>query len=120
MSFLEHLQSVVREVDGALACTIMGFDGIAIETHQVGSGANLDLASTCVEFGNVLAQARTAAEQLKTGAVSEVSVNTEKLTTLMRLITPEYFLVLALKPDGNHGKGRYALRIAAPRLRAEL
>ena len=28
--------------------------------------------------------------------------------------------VLALKPDGNYGKGRYVLRITAPKLKAEL
>ena len=120
MSFLEHLQSVVGQVDGALACSIMGFDGIAVETHQVGTDTDLDLASTWVEFGNVLAQLKNTAEQLKTGSLSEVSVNTEKLTALMRLVTADYFLVLALKPNGNYGKGRYALRIAAPKLRAEL
>jgi len=35
-------------------------------------------------------------------------------------VSPDYFVVLALRPDGNYGKGRYALRIAAPRIRAEL
>ena len=38
----------------------------------------------------------------------------------MRLLTPEYFLVLALKADGNYGKERYALRLAAPKVKAEL
>jgi predicted regulator of Ras-like GTPase activity (Roadblock/LC7/MglB family) len=120
MSFLNQLESVVSQVDGALACTIMGFDGIAVETHQVDSAAELDLASAWVEFANVLTQLKSAAEQLKTGAVSEVSINTDKVIALMRLVSPEYFLVLALKPDGNYGKGRYVLRLAAPKLRAEL
>jgi len=38
----------------------------------------------------------------------------------MRLVSPDYFLVLALGSSGNYGKGRYALRIAAPRVNAEL
>ncbi len=120
MSFLQQLQSVVSQVDGALACTIMGFDGIAVETHQVDSAAELDLDTAWVEFANVLTQLKSAAERLKTGAVSEVSINTDKVMTLMRLVSPEYFVVLALKPDGNYGKGRYVLRLAAPKLRAEL
>lgn len=120
MSFLNQLESVVSQVDGALACTIMGFDGIAVETHQVDSAAELDLGSAWVEFANVLTQLKNAAEQLKTGAVSEVSINTDKVIALMRLVSPEYFLVLALRPDGNYGKGRYVLRLVAPKLRAEL
>jgi hypothetical protein len=49
-----------------------------------------------------------------------MSINTEKLVTLIRLVSPDYFLALTLKPDGNHGKGRYVLRITAPKVRAEL
>jgi hypothetical protein len=37
-----------------------------------------------------------------------------------RLVSPEYFIVVALKPDGNFGKARYLLRITAPKLRSEL
>jgi predicted regulator of Ras-like GTPase activity (Roadblock/LC7/MglB family) len=120
MSFAEQLQSVVSQVDGALACSIMGFDGIAVETHQVANAGDLDLGTAWIELATVLTQLKAAAEQLKAGAISEVSINTDKLTAVLRPISPEYFLVLALRPDGNFGKGRYALRIAAPKVRAEL
>jgi predicted regulator of Ras-like GTPase activity (Roadblock/LC7/MglB family) len=120
VSFLPVLQDVVRSVDGAMACSVMGFDGIAVESHQVEGAPDLDLQSTLVEYAAVLAQARNAAQLLKTGAVSEVSINSDHVLTIMRLVTQEYFLVLALSSGGNYGKGRYALRIAAPRIRAEL
>jgi predicted regulator of Ras-like GTPase activity (Roadblock/LC7/MglB family) len=120
MSFRAHLESVVNQVDGALACSVMGFDGIAVETHQKEEATGLELSGTWVEYANLLGQLRQAAEALKTGAVQEVSVNSERVLTLMRLISPEYFLVLALRADGNYGKGRYVLRVTAPRIRAEL
>lgn len=120
MSFIDQLQAVVSQVDGALACSIMGFDGIAVETHQVANAGDLDLGTACVEFATILTQLKAAAEQLRAGAVSEVSINTEKVTAVMRPLSAEYFLVLALRPDGNFGKGRYALRVAAPKVRAEL
>ncbi len=124
MSFSEQLAAVVKQVDGAVACSVMGFDGIAVETHQAAAhesaAADLDLNSAWVEYGNVLSQLRSAAETLKTGGISEVSVNTEKLLTVMRMVTPEYFVVLGMLPTANYGKGRYALRIAAPKLKAEL
>lgn len=120
MAFLPVLQDVVRSVDGALACSVMGFDGIAVESHQVEGAPDLDLQSTLIEYAAVLAQARNAAQLLKTGAVSEVSINSDHVLTIMRLVTQDYFLVLALGSGGNYGKGRYALRIAAPRIRAEL
>ncbi len=120
MSFRTHLEAVVNQVDGALACSVMGFDGISVETHQAAGPDDLELQSIWVEFANLLQQAKAAAETLKTGEVSEVSINTEKVITLMRLVTPEYFLVLALKTDGNYGKARYVLRVTAPKIKAEL
>jgi len=124
MAFLPHLESVVTQVDGAIACSVMGFDGIAVETYQAPSSAdlaaNLDINTAWVEYGNTLSQLKSGAELLKTGAVAEVSVNTDKLITLMRMVTPEYFVVLAIKPEGNYGKGRYVLRVTAPKLKAEL
>jgi predicted regulator of Ras-like GTPase activity (Roadblock/LC7/MglB family) len=120
MAFLPHLKSVVEQVDGAVACSVMGFDGIPVETHEAGAVDDVELNNTWVEYGNVLAQLKTAAELLKTGSVQEVSVNAEKLLTLMRLVNEDYFLVLAMKPTANYGKGRYALRLAAPKVKAEL
>jgi predicted regulator of Ras-like GTPase activity (Roadblock/LC7/MglB family) len=124
MAFLPHLESVVTQVDGAIACSVMGFDGIAVETFQAPSAADaaasLELTSAWVEYGNTLSQLKNGAELLKAGAVAEVSINTDKLITLMRMVTPEYFVVLGLKPEGNYGKGRYVLRVTAPKLKAEL
>ena len=120
MSFLTHLESVVNQVDGALACSVMGFDGIAVETHQKEELADVELQNSWVEYANVVTQLRNAAELLRTGEISEVSINTERVITLMRMVTPEYFLVLAMKPDANYGKGRYVLRVTAPKVKAEL
>ncbi|HLM43279.1 MAG TPA: hypothetical protein VK458_05400, partial [Myxococcaceae bacterium] len=99
MSFRTHLESVVNQVDGALACSVMGFDGISVETHQKEEAGELELNGAWVEYANLLMQLKQAAETLKTGEVHEVSVNSEHVLTLMRLISPEYFLVLALRAD---------------------
>jgi hypothetical protein len=37
-----------------------------------------------------------------------------------RIVSPEYFMVVALTPEGNIGKARFLLRVTAPKLRAEL
>jgi predicted regulator of Ras-like GTPase activity (Roadblock/LC7/MglB family) len=120
MSFRTHLESVVNQVDGALACSVMGFDGISVETYQKDEAGELELTGAWVEYANMLTQLKNAAEVLKMGAVTELSVNSEKVLTILRMVSPEYFLVLALKAEGNYGKGRYVLRITAPKVRAEL
>src|SRR5919109_5634694 len=119
MSFRFHLESLVNEVEGSVACSVMGFDGIAVETHHKEALDDIEVESTWVEYANLLSQVKNGAELLRTGDVAEVSINTEKVITLMRMITAEYFLVLALKPEGNYGKARYMMRIVAPRVRAE-
>jgi hypothetical protein len=43
----------------------------------------------------------------------------ESTTVIMRLFSREYFVVLALKPDGNYGRGRYELRKAELQLARE-
>jgi predicted regulator of Ras-like GTPase activity (Roadblock/LC7/MglB family) len=121
LAFREHLEAVVNQVDGAVACGVMGFDGISVDTHQApGIADDLELNIAWVEFGNLVGQLQKSAEGLKTGALAEVSVNTDKVLTVMRVLSPEYFIVLALKPEGNYGKGRYALRLAAPKVKADL
>src|SRR5688500_7841922 len=103
MSFLAHLEQVISQVPGAIACALMGFDGITVETHQAEDASELELSTAWIEYSGVLGQLKQAAEQLKTGAMSEVTINTEKCVTFVRMVSPEYFLVLALKPDGNFG-----------------
>ena len=49
-------------------------------------------------------------------ALRKVSVRTEKLVAVARLITPDYFAVLALEPDGNVGRARYELRTQGSRM----
>ena len=119
MGFREHLQEVVRSVDGALACSLMGADGIEVDTHLV-DGCAFDLASLLIEYSSLFRLAREAAATHQAGEVVELSIQTDQVLTVARSVTPEYFLVVALRPDGNFGKARYMLRVTTPKLRSEL
>ncbi|HEX8908290.1 MAG TPA: hypothetical protein VF805_03760 [Anaeromyxobacteraceae bacterium] len=119
MSFREHLQTVCEGVDGALACSLMGVDGIEVDTHLTGP-AKVDLKSLLVEYSGVFRSAREAAEVHQAGGVAELSLHTDQVVTVARLISPDYFMVVALTPEGNYGKARYLLRITAPKVRSEL
>jgi predicted regulator of Ras-like GTPase activity (Roadblock/LC7/MglB family) len=119
MGFREHLQEVCRNVDGALACSLMGVDGIEVDTH-VADGGELDVKSLLVEYSSIFRSAREAAEVHAAGGVAELSIQTDKVLAVARIVTPEYFMVVALGPEGNFGKARYLLRVTAPKLRSEL
>jgi predicted regulator of Ras-like GTPase activity (Roadblock/LC7/MglB family) len=120
MAFKQHLEAVCSQVEGSVACSIMGFNGLPVDSHRVSEPAGMDLDGLWVEYSSLIGQIQRAAESMQGGAVKEVAIHTDKLTTVARLINPEYFLVLALSPEGNVGKGRFALRIIAPQLAPEL
>ena len=119
MGFREHLQEVCRGVDGALACSLMGMDGIEVDTH-IQTTAGIDVPSLLVEMTGVLRTAREAAQAHEAGGLEEFSLGTDRVVTVGRIVSPDYFMVVALRPDGNQGKARYLLRVAAPRVLAEL
>jgi predicted regulator of Ras-like GTPase activity (Roadblock/LC7/MglB family) len=119
MSFRDLLQQVVQNVDGAVACALMGVDGIEVDSvHQEELG--LDVRTLLVEYSSLFRAAREAAATHQAGGVSELSVQSERLLVVARLVSPEYFMVVALRPDGNFGKARYMMRVTAPKLLAEL
>lgn len=118
MGFREHLDEICK-VDGAVAASVMGYDGIAIETVTAKTSPH-DVETLMVEFSGLMSQVRQAADLLQSGPLSEVSIGTEQLMTHLRPINSDFFLVLAMTPEGNTGKGRFLLRVAAPKLEREL
>lgn len=42
------------------------------------------------------------------------------MTTLFRVINETYFMAVTLSPEGNLGKARFLMRLAAPKMDKEL
>lgn len=117
--FAEILKKVVDNVEGGLGAVIMGLDGIAIETYNRDVD-RVDINTVGMEFSFILTQVRKAADSVKTGAFEELTVKTDQLVLVFRMLSPQYFLGVVIAHDGNFGKCRYLMRLAAPRLVAEL
>jgi predicted regulator of Ras-like GTPase activity (Roadblock/LC7/MglB family) len=117
--FRELLQEVVDGVEGGIAGLLMGLDGIAVESYAR-DGAAIDITTIGMEYSGLIGQIRHATEQIDAGTPREVAIRAEKVTTLIRFLNDEYFVALAIEPHGNYGKGRYLLRITAPKLLREL
>jgi len=117
--FREALREIVDKTEGGVAGLIMDSEGIAVDSYTAGD-APFDITTIGIEFGVVLGSIKRAADSLEAGKTSEVAIGTEKMITIIRTLTDTYFLALALRPDGNLGKGRYMMRTAAPKLIAEL
>lgn len=114
--FKSVLQDIRSRVEGALAVSLISLDGIAIES--LGS-EHVQLEVLGAEFGGFVKSVRPNTE-LDTGDVLQFSLVTEKYITFLSQVTPEYFILLVLSPDGNYGRARFELSKARPRLRDEL
>lgn len=113
----EPLQKICRAVPGALGATVMGFDGVPVDSyeHREPDGET-DVGALLVEYSNLLGQVKNSAEMFAAGALEEFSIRSENLTALIRPINDEFFLALALCSPLHAGKGRYLLRLHAPEL----
>jgi predicted regulator of Ras-like GTPase activity (Roadblock/LC7/MglB family) len=124
--FRDSLQKLVERVEGGVAGILMGFDGISVEAYtrppgQPGAQSDLaDIQNVGMELAHVIGQVRRAATLLEAGTLDEVTIKADKLIVLVRALSDEYFLAFALRPQSSFGKARYALRVLAPKIQAEL
>jgi predicted regulator of Ras-like GTPase activity (Roadblock/LC7/MglB family) len=116
VSFKEVLEKVGR-LKGVRGAVVIGDDGIIVEGNSVDPGFDTELAS--VEYVGSCRDIRRATESLESGELEEVTVVTEKHTLLLRTISPGYFLVVILGPEGSLGRGRFELRKASYELAPE-
>ena len=114
--FKDVLGGIKERVDGALAVSLIGLDGIAIESIN---DAQVPLDVFGAEFGGFIKSVRPNAE-LNTGDVLQFALVTEKYITFLSAVTSEYFVLLVMRPDGNYGRARFELAKAKHLLRDEL
>jgi predicted regulator of Ras-like GTPase activity (Roadblock/LC7/MglB family) len=115
-AFRQVLSGIRDRVEGTLAVSLIGLDGIAIDSLNEGR-VPLDVLGA--EFGGFIKSIRPNTE-LDTGEVLQFSLVTEKYITFLSAVTPEYFILLVLRPDGNYGRARFELAKAKILLRDEL
>ena len=115
--FRDVLSGLHGRIEGSIAASLIGLDGIAVET--VGD-RTIPLDILGAEFGSFVKSIRHANTELDTGEVLQFSLVTEKFVTFLSEVTPEYYILLVLKPDGNYGRARFELSRAKYLLRDEL
>ena len=115
--FRQVLSGLRERVDGAIAVSLIGLDGIAVET--VGAG-QVPLDVLGAEFGGFVKSLRNANTELNTGDVLQFALVTERYITFLSEVTPEYYILLVMQPDGNYGRARFEHAKAKHALRDEL
>jgi predicted regulator of Ras-like GTPase activity (Roadblock/LC7/MglB family) len=117
--FKETLETIIERTEGSLGALIMGIDGIAVERllREAGQEANLDVAAA--EFTSLVRSAQKAGKDTGLGNVRELMISLDGAVVIMRLLGRDYFVVLAISPEGNLGRARYELRKAELQLKKE-
>ena len=114
MIFDEILEEIAQRSDGLMGVVIMGMDGIAIGEYLVDETCIIQTVG--IEYASAIKSIQNASVSLSAGKVEEVFISTQSSTFILRLVTDDYFIAVVLGPDGNHGKARYLMKLAAPRL----
>ena len=117
--FKQALTDIIERTEGATGALIMGLDGIAVERVFLPEGSDTNMDVAAAEVTSLIRGALRAGNNTGLGALHELVINFEQVRILARMFSPEYFVVLALKPDGNFGRGRFELRKAELRLSRE-
>ena len=116
--FSEFLESIVNKVEGTLGAALMGMDGISVEKYLPALSINIE--SLAAEYSAVLRASSSTTEDAGLGPLEELIVSSEQRIAAIRMITPEYFLLILLKRDGNLGRARFELKKARFALAKEL
>ena len=111
------MAGLLQRVDGSIAASLIGLDGIAVESVKA---ENVPLDVLGAEFGGFVKSIRHADTELDTGEVLQFALVTERYITFLSEVTNEYYILLVLRPDGNYGRARFELSKAKHLLRDEL
>ena len=115
--FRDVLSGLLQRIEGSIAASLIGLDGIAVESV---SNSRVPLDVLGAEFGGFVKSIRHADTELDTGEVLQFALVTERYITFLSQVTNEYYILLVLGPDGNYGRARFELSKAKHLLRDEL
>jgi predicted regulator of Ras-like GTPase activity (Roadblock/LC7/MglB family) len=115
--FSDALKGVAARVPEAEVLMVIGIDGIPVEKLQPRPDAAIE--AFAAEQTTLLRASLSAAADTGLGELRELAVVTDRMTTLLVAITPEYFLFAGLAPGAVLGRARLALRLAGLSLRRE-
>jgi predicted regulator of Ras-like GTPase activity (Roadblock/LC7/MglB family) len=112
MGFIDTLTGIANRIEGCAAVVILGIDGIPIERYVRDLDASLDIDTVATEFTTLVRRSMRTASDTELGDMRELVFATDTMSFLLRSITSEYFLLLALNQGGNVGRARFELRKA--------
>lgn len=116
--FQDTLRRIAERVEGARAVSLIGMDGIPIDTY--GPADDPAFESVAAELGAFAKSAQSPRTHSDGGRIEQIVLVTDLSTAILSRVTSEYYLLLVLSPEGNSGRGRFELKKAGLALEKEL
>jgi len=116
--FKEVLEGLIARLEEVQGAAMIGVDGIPIAEIPVLPG--IDLEKIAAECTSLIKTAVTTGRALDHGMPQEMVLRCQEAQTLLRAVTPEYYLCLVMDPHASTGRARYELQKACRRLEGEL
>jgi predicted regulator of Ras-like GTPase activity (Roadblock/LC7/MglB family) len=130
MDLTERLTEAVEQIPGAVAISLLGLDGVAVETihgskplvgtNRASRDGDSAMEAWEVEVADLMQGSRRAARGLNWGALKQMTLETQELTFMLRMVKSEYFLLLAVENEANAARARYELQRLATSLGEDL
>ena len=114
----ETLATLLGSIQGARAALLLGMDGMIVAGE--GDAADLSWELVVASYADLLRRIGAANREAGIDDPAELIVAASNATLVLRAVTPEYALLVALGPGGSLGRARFELRKAASRVQPEL
>ena len=116
--FRETLEGVANRVEGVRALSLIGRDGIILES--CGAESESQLEPIAAEITGMLKHLMTEESGNDSGDIQQFIIESGSSILFLVNVTSEYYLMVLLSRDGNSGRARFEARRAAASLEKEL
>lgn len=108
--FSELLQQMVRRIEGVKAVAIIGLDGMIVDRCVVSYDSDLELVAA--EYSSLLGETVKTASDTGLGDLKETIVSTDQSIFFVKILSPEYFVLLIGAENTSLGRARFEMRKA--------
>ena len=118
--FADILQRAIERVPGAQAAVFADWEGEAVDAFSEAAESLTEIRLIGAHWGVIYQQARATCEKLRLGDVGLVLLEFSRGTVIVRRITADYFVVVALESEGSLGQALRVLDDIEDHLREEM
>lgn len=115
--FTERLKRIHDRLEGALAISLVGSDGIPVASHNTSS---VDTEALAAELVTLVRAISDDHGELAVGRVRHFAVTTDRYALMVGALVAGYYLLVVMSEGGSLGRARWELRRATLDFEADL